>query len=63
MSAVYKVIYSIIENDVRSKDYGYLIEKTLKFKSYADADRQQRLIANTTPNLITAPIIDITGES
>ena len=63
MPRVYKIIYNVVDKDVMSDNYGYLIEKVLKCNSYADADRKQRIIANTTPNLVGLPIIDSTGES
>jgi hypothetical protein len=62
MAQVYKVIYNVVDKDIASKNYGYMTEKVLKFKSYAEADYNQRIIANTTPNLVGLPVLVLTGE-
>ena len=62
MSKPYKLVYNIVDNDIHSKDYGYLLEKVLKFASHVEASDRQRVIANTTPNLVGTPVLIFDGD-
>jgi len=50
----YKLSYDIREDNVNSKNYGYIITKTKRFQTFVEAVEYSRVIAN----LVGKPVIE-----
>jgi hypothetical protein len=50
----YKLTYDIKEDNVNSKNYGYIISKTKRFETFVEAVEYSRVIAN----LVGKPVIE-----
>jgi hypothetical protein len=57
MKASYKLTYEIREDDINSKNYGYIIPKVKRFPSLEEAVRFGKSIANTCA-VIGKPMIE-----
>ena len=51
--------YNIRDNNRNSNNFGFIIQKIVKFHDFNEAVCQSRLIANTNVNLIGKPVIDL----
>jgi len=56
--AQYKLVYSEVNNDRTSKNFGYEIEQVKKFHSLNEAVEFSRMLANTNINMRGKPIIE-----
>lgn len=56
--SAYRVVYEEVEDNTRSKNYGFLVRKTKRFSTLEDAVQFYRVMANTNMNVIGSPIIE-----
>jgi hypothetical protein len=60
MSERYKLVYTLCNDNVDSKDYKRLINKVVEFNSFREAVQYSQFIVNTHINLLGQPVIDLT---
>jgi len=56
--AQFKCIYTEVNDDRKSKNYGLLVERVKKFPTFAEAVTFSRRIANTSVHTVGRPIIE-----
>jgi len=61
MSA-FRCVYFEVNNDRRSSNFGYLVERKKKFATFPEAVKFSRAIANTCVNVVGKPIIEEIAE-
>ena len=60
MAEKYKLMYTVYNDNVDSKDYKCLVNKIVEFGSFKEAVQYSRFIVNTHINLFGQPVIDLT---
>jgi hypothetical protein len=56
--SVFKITYSVVDNDRKSADFGLLVDKVKRVSSFKEAVTFTHIIANTSINLVGKPIIE-----
>lgn len=54
----FKCIYTEVNDDRKSKNYGMLVERVKKFPTFAEAVTFSRRVANTGMHIVGRPIIE-----
>ena len=62
MTVEYKITYTEVNRDQRSKYFGQLVTRSRKFSNFLEAYKYGSQLANTNPQMVGKPTIILADE-